>query len=933
MKSLSPRSFEAEYRSQPLKAKPVQAAPAASGVAEAVPCYHCGADCGPQLIEKDEKAFCCHGCATVYALLNDNALCQYYDLNSHPGLKLDAEARSKYAFLDQPEVEAALLDFKEGNHARVHFFVPAIHCSSCLYLLEHLYKLADGVLRSEVNFPKKEVSIHFDPAVVSLRGVVELMAAIGYPPSLNLDRAAPGARKKQSKKVWYQLGVAGFCAGNIMLLSFPEYFGLEAVSFAQLFGFLNIGLALPVLFYSARDYFISAWKGLRKRSLNMDVPISLGISVLFLRSVYEIVSGMGAGYLDSMAGLVLFLLLGKVYQQKSYHLLSFERDYKSYFPLAVIRLVGAGGSDRSSPEGVGGARSAIESAGEGDKERNPGGHTSLGVNGERTGIFEESVPLEQVQQGDRLLIRNGELVPADGRLVAGEGRIDYSFVTGESELVRKETGEKVFAGGRQFGSAIEVVVEKAVAQSYLTQLWEHDAFRKEDGSLVSRVSERAARVFTPAVLLIALGAAVFWGLYDASRVWFVISSVLIVACPCALALASPFTLGNAIRAFGRRRFFLKGPVVVEQLAEVDHVVFDKTGTLTDRSQASVDYSGDALGEWEVLVLRSLLRHSMHPLSQAVLRSLPDAGYLDVEGFQELKGAGLSGLVDGVFVRIGSARLVQGGEARSGARLNADAERGFEGQGNLVGARAFVGRGITGKQFEVDSSGDTGLKCTFVEGVKVGGEFEGEFELGGHPQVADGSRVFVAIGDDFRGCFVVGNHYREGLSEMLGALEGRYPLSVLTGDSARERARLAALFPAGTEFRFRQSPADKLAYIQGLQAEGKKVLMVGDGLNDAGALKQSNVGISVAEDAAAFTPASDAILEGGAMARLGRFLMFSHWGMRVIYFSFFLSLLYNVVGLGFALTGDLSPLVAAILMPMSSVSVIAFTTLMIRSKKL
>ncbi|MCB9235482.1 MAG: heavy metal translocating P-type ATPase metal-binding domain-containing protein [Bacteroidia bacterium] len=783
-------------------------------MAQAAPvCYHCGADCHPVHLQREEKDFCCEGCHTVYQIIHETGLKGYYDLNSHPGATGQKGDAGKYAFLEDESVISQLVEFREGTLCKVTFTAPDIHCSSCIWLLERLYKFREGILRSEVNFMRKEIYLTYDEAKISLRQVAELLAAIGYKPELSLARLEGGPQAKPDRSLWYKMGVAGFCAGNIMLLSFPEYLGLEELAFTRLFGYLNILLSLPVVIYSAQDYFRAAIAGLSKKHINIDVPISLGIVVLFLRSTLEILLDLGPGYLDSMAGLVFFLLIGKAFQRKTYDALSFERDYKSYFPISVTRL----------------------------------------KKGE-----EEQIPLSKLQPGDRLLVRNGELIPADSLLLKGPGHIDYSFVTGESETVEKQAGELLYAGGRQEGGALEIEIIKEVSQSYLTRLWNNEVFQKEETEEIGRITSSVGKYFTLSIIAIAFIAGIAWFFVDPANALNVFTAILIVACPCALALSSPFTFGNTLRIFGRNGFFLKGAGVVETLARAKRIVFDKTGTLTQNGNSQVRFVGEELSDTDNLALKALFHQSQHPLSRELTRHLAGDKLPSTEEYQEIQGQGLQARIGGILWQAGSA--------------------------------TFVG--------------------TPTE-----------------TQAGQGSQVWVRKGETILGKFLLVHPYRHGIEEMVHSLEQDYRMSVLSGDNEREEARMKALFPAGTELRFRQSPEDKLAYIADLGTQGEGVIMVGDGLNDAGALRQSDAGISIAEDISAFTPASDAILGGASVARLGDFLAFAKTSMKVIYGSFVLSFLYNVVGLAFAITGNLSPLVAAILMPLSSVTIIVFTTVL------
>ncbi len=776
-------------------------------------CVHCGSSCPPGSPVWDGKAFCCNGCLTVYQLLNENKLFKYYEYAENPGIRVDEQTSRDFAFLDNAEIRGKLLEFSDGGISKVTLLVPSIHCSSCIWLLEHLEKLHKGVVASSVNFPKKLVTITFRDEQVSLRQLAELLASIHYIPKITLDQLDRDDDKaiQSDRALAYRLGVAGFCFGNIMMFSLPEYLPggqWVAENFQQLFRWANLVLALPVFFFAGNDYLLSALKGIRSRMLNIDLPVAVGMAAIFVQSTWEIVSGTGQGYMDSLAGFVFFLLIGKWYQNKTYQALSFERDYKSYFPIAVTRL-------------------------EQDQEA--------------------IVPLEQVREGDLLLIRNNELIPADSTLARGVANIDYSFVTGESVPIAKQIGEPLFAGGRQKGAAIEVLVDKPVRQSRLTELWNQDAGKEPPTRLAALMDQVSAR-FTGAVLVVSVLTAAFWLWHDASVALRAFTSVLIVACPCALALSVPFTFGSVMRFFGRHGLYLKSTDVVEKLASVDTVVFDKTGTITRNDRWQVRFQGPELGEERERLVRSVARQSSHPVSVALARHFERLEPLPVERFDELPAKGIEALVGGRRLRLGSA-----------AWLGAKVEAGL------------------------------------------------------------GSQAFLELDGELLGHFEVRNVYRDGWEGLASSLSRDKELHLLSGDNEAERERLAAILPQPENLRFNQSPQDKLERVRALEAAGKRVLMVGDGLNDAGALRESTAGIAVADDIHHFSPACDAILEARRFDRLQDLLLFSKLGIKVVKTSFGISIVYNLVGLYFAVTGQLSPIIAAILMPASSVTVVGFVT--------
>ena len=784
-------------------------------------CYHCGDDCGNTLIEYDEKNFCCNGCKTVYEIFSSNDLSYYYDLQSAAGATPMA-IEGKYDFLDTPSIVERLTDFNDGNTQIINLYIPHVHCSSCIWVLENLNKLNPNISNSQVDFPKKTVRITYKSSQISLKHLVVLLSKIGYEPYISLDDY-DNKKKSVDRSLIYKLGVAGFAFGNVMFLSFPDYFDLSSSSssggefwlnsYQNVFRWLMFAFSLPVVFYAGKDYFVSAYKGLSSKILNIDVPIALGIVVLFLRSTADIIFEWGPGFFDSLTGLVFFLLLGKFFQQKTYSFLSFERDYKSYFPIAVTRITSEG--------------------------------------------KEVTTQVHDIIRGDRLLIRNAELIPVDGILIDGNARIDYSFVTGESEPVRKESGDKIFAGGKQIHGAIEMEALKKVSQSYLTQLWSNSVFQTNKSDGFQTLTDSIGKSFTITVLSIATIASAFWMYHDPSKTMNVFTAVLIIACPCAISLAAPFTLGNMLRIFGRKKFYLKDTQTIEQLAQIDTAIFDKTGTLTTAKKSVATYEGMPLTDEEESLLKNTIRASNHPLSRTLYDMLSEQNIVTLDEYQEHLGKGIEGSIDDNHIKAGSADFV-------GSDMHFDA--------------------LT-------------------------------------------TSVHISSNDNYKGRYVFHNQYREGVSEVFKAMSQTLQLAILSGDNEGEKARLEKLLPKLTPLYFNQKPEHKLEFIKSLQKQNKKVMMVGDGLNDAGALAQSNVGIAISENVNVFSPACDGILDATKFRQLYQYILASKKAIKIIKFSFILSLLYNVIGLYFAVTGQLQPVIAAILMPLSSISVVAFTTVM------
>jgi P-type Cu+ transporter len=779
-------------------------------------CYHCGTPCVTNGIAIEEKLFCCEGCKLVYEILNDNGLCDYYKLQSHPGLAQIKPVRSdKYSYLDNEEIAKQLYKFTNGDYTIVTFYIPGVHCSSCMWLLEHLHKVNPDIVESRLNFTTKEVTVHFSKNKISLRKIVELLTTIGYEPYISLDEADKPKAKNYNKQRIYKLGVAGFCFGNIMMMSFPEYLSLSSgieEKYAHLFRYLNLLLSIPVFFYSSSEFFSTAWKGLKQKTLNIDAPIALAIIITFARSVFEIATNSGGGYLDSMSGIVFFMLVGRVAQERTYKSISFTRDYKSYFPIAVSVIT-------------------------------------------KNGI--ESRKLQELKENDIVQLHNDEIIPADAIVLKGKPYIDYSFVTGESEPVTVKQDEMVYAGGKQVGEQITIQIIKPVAGSYLTSLWNHYAFsnNKAEKNNADSALHALSKYFTWVLLGLALITAIYWGINDPSKIIGSVTAMLIVACPCALLLSATFTNGNILRILSNNGLFLRDALVIEQLAKIDHIVFDKTGTVTEGSQNNFICSGHQLTDDEKNLLFSVISPSKHPNSKMLAGWLGTRQPVPISDWKEIPGKGLEAYYPDGKVLVGS------------------------------------------------------------------GEFVG---VAKETVTTDKATVYVRISDQVTSFHFL-SVFRDSIPQIIPVLGQRYQLSLLSGDNDKQKALLEDLFGKRSDLLFGQKPIDKLHYIESLQQSQRQVMMIGDGLNDAGALQQSNVGVTLADDINNFTPSCDAILDAKKFSLLPSILRLAKSSRLIIGMSFVISIIYNIIGLWFAMQGLLKPMVAAILMPCSTISIVIITS--------
>ena len=777
-------------------------------------CRHCGDPCDLDAVRTPDGAFCCRGCETVFTLLRTSGLDAFYACEIVPGTsqkRTRSLDKDRFAVLDDPAVAARLITFNDGVTARATLSVPSIHCASCVWLLEQLWRFDDGVTRSEVDLLRRSVRVEYRPEATSLRRIAERVASLGYEPLVSPEDAAPQPPARR-RRLHLQVGVAGFAFGNIMLFSIPRYVNGAPLDggFQQLFDVLNVVFAIPVLLFSAQDYFRTAWHAIRGRSMALEVPVALGLAVLFLRSVVDIATAHSEGFLDSFAGLVFFLLLGRLFQQKVFDRIAFDRTFRSFLPLSV----------------------RVERNGEA-----------------------ELVPLEQLQTGDSIQIRRNEVVPADAILLDESGAVDYAFITGEQRPVAVQQGEIVRAGGRAAERAMRLRVVRDVSHSHLASLWNNPIFAKPKSPWLTDIAARFGAWFTfGAIALAAAGAIAWWP--DAGEAASVATAVLIIACPCALTLAAPITLGTAMGQLGVRGFYLKQPAVAFDLSRIDLIVFDKTGTLTGGSERSVD-EASPLSRRAWALIRTLASHSLHPVSRAIagistVDSTPQH-IVSMTNLVEVPGEGISGVINGVEVAIGGA----------------------------------------------DFAGRPDDKLT-----------------------QDAGRTFVRAGNE-RGWVRLSPAIRPGAEAAARALSKTYDMYLLSGDHDGERARWAGVF--GANMRFRQTPQDKLAFVTEARGNERRVLMIGDGLNDSGALAAADVGITVSDETACIVPACDAVISGTRLDDLPAFIAYASRARTVVLVCFIVSVVYNVLGLTLALRGGLTPLASAILMPVSSLTIVALSS--------
>nr|MBP6456527.1 heavy metal translocating P-type ATPase metal-binding domain-containing protein [Chitinophagaceae bacterium] len=765
--------------------------------------------CIDSSIHINEKYFCCNGCNNVYLLLHQHQMEDYYCLNEVPGKKIELQHSNKFDFLNDEEIIQKIISFKNEKIIQVEFYLPQIHCSSCLWLLEHLYKINENINSSQVNFLDKKVKIQFNYNFISLKEVADLLTTIGYEPYISMQDYEGEEKNVSSRKNVVKLGIVGFCFANIMLISFPEYLGMEFLEFPKLtvfFRYTSLLLSLPVLAYGAKEFFVNAIKSLKQKVLNIDAPIALAILITFLRSVIEIFSNTGSGYLDSMSGIIFFMLIGRTIQSRTFKNLKFNRDFKSYFPIAVHVV--------------------------------------------KNGI-EISKKIQEVEVKDVIKLYHQEIIPVDGILISRKTQIDYSFVTGESEISELNVGDLVFAGGKIMSSNVEIQTIKSFKQNTFTNLWNNEVFSKDKNDQIDFV-EKVSKYFSMILLILAFSGFLFWQISGEQMLsWQVLTAVLIIACPCTLLLATSYTYGFLIERFSNMGFYVKNASVLSKLTNINHIVFDKTGTLTNSvSPDIILHELKKVSSENFDLLLSVMQNSSHPLSKMIVNNYKNYKKIKVENYKETSGMGIEAWFDDKYIKIGKQEFV--------------------------------------------------LKSNHIESKHT--------------------TVFFKIDQEVEGFFEIKMELKSNVVNLLEKLNS-FKLSLLSGDNAASEHQMKSIFPVGSKLYYNQSPSDKLEVINDLKKNNDTILMIGDGINDAGAIKQSDVGISIVSNQFSFSPASDAILDENSIQHLNEIIYITKQVKRFIISLFVYSLFYNIIGISISLSGNLKPVYAAILMPISSISVI------------
>jgi Cu2+-exporting ATPase len=818
---------------------------APAGRAATLRCDHCLLEVPAREALRDvvagtERIFCCGGCRAVYRLVQEEGLGAYYETRrwDGPGAPVgDAAAPGSAAGF-----EGAV---RHGDGADdVELYVDGIRCASCVWLNERILLRTPGVLQARVSYATHRARVSFDPARVDLARVLDRIRAAGYQPKPWSDTVQATARRAETKDLLVRLGTAAFLSSQLMIYQAALYAGyFQGIDAGTRRGMelLSLALALPVYLYSGAPFLAATWRGLRRLSFGMDALVAIGAGAALVASVWQMVRG-GEVYFDTAAMIPTLVLVGRYVESAA----------KGRASEAVARLA------RLAPAE---ARRIV---------RGPDGREER-----------RTVAVAEIRAGDLVEVVPGERVPLDGRVVEGTSEVDESLVTGESRPVAKGPGGAVIGGTLNQHGALLVEVTRVGKETVLAAIVRAVEEAQEAKPRLQAVADRVVGLFVPAMLVLAAGtfairAARGEPLGDALMTGI---SVVVIACPCALGLATPVAVIVATAAATSRGLLLKGGDVLESVAGATDVLLDKTGTVTRGrpSLAQVVPLAPGLSRDAALALAAAVeRRSEHHVGRAIAeaaRALPDAAARVVEGFRALPGRGVVAAVDGAEVMVGNRALL----AERGVPVPLEVElraRSLEARGDTV---AFLARAAA-------------------------------------PSGAPGGLSLAAL-------LSISDPIRDEAAAAVAALRTLgLAVSIASGDAGVTTRAVAARLDL--EAVAEATPVGKRELVARLQARGRRVLFVGDGLNDAPALTQAEVGAAMGRGTDVTLESADVILVRDDLALLPELVRRSRRAYAVIRQNVFWAFFYNVIAIPIAMAGLLHPIVAAAAMASSSLFVVA-----------
>ena len=793
-----------------------------AALADAVPvastdvsCAHCELPVPAGLVVPDaDRQFCCTGCRTAFAIIHDHGLDGYYDIAERRDGPVAASGRSFEEFDHATFRELYVRRTPEGL-SQVDLYLEGVHCGACVWLVERVPLVVSGVARAELNVRRSLARVVWDDASVPLSRVARTLDSLGYHPHPFRGLEVEAMRRREDRAMLARIGVAGAIAANVMLASLALYSGqlggMEG-PYERFFRWVSLLLTTPALIWPGRVFFAGAWASLRTKTLHMDVPIALALALGWVRGAMNTVTDTGPVYFDGLATLTFALLAGRFLQQRGQRAAADSAELLYSLAPSTARVV------------------------EGDATR--------------------ELPAQALLPGMVLDVRAGETFAADGTVSLGRSTVDVALLTGESRPVSVRAGDRVYAGTMNVSSAVRVRVDAAGEQSRLAKILQQveDSVRRR--APVVQFANRLAGWFVAVVLVIAAATTFFWYPRDPSAAIDNAIALLVVTCPCALALATPLAVTMAIGRAARNGILIKGGDAIERLAKPGTLLLDKTGTITESRVALASWAGP---DWVKPLVLALEQESSHPIAAGFRRALEGVEVLEPSETTHVAGGGITGMVDGRHV--------------------------------VVGSPAFV---------EACATRDAGLP-----------------EMPAHL-----TPVLVAVDGRIVASAGFGDPIRADARASIDTLRSRgWTVGILSGDAPSVVAGVGqSLGLPASACIGGAVPEEKLRIVEEARRRGT-VVMVGDGVNDAAAIAAASVGVGVHGGAEACLTTADVYLAKPGLASLVTLTEGAGRTIHVIRRNIAFSIGYNIVGATLAVTGLINPLIAAVLMPASSLTVV------------
>ncbi|NJD30416.1 MAG: heavy metal translocating P-type ATPase [Gammaproteobacteria bacterium] len=791
-------------------------------------CFHCGEPIPAGLriharIDGREEAVCCHGCKAVAEFITGAGLDDYYKYRDASAARADEPPRSdRWSAYDRPELVERLTRAEPDGARSITVLLEGLRCSACSWLADKALHLQSGVLDVSVNPATARARLVWDPSRVKLGDLLRVLEHVGLRPHPLAGEPAEQLALLERRTALKRLAVAGFGMMQVMMFALPMYVGGMERGMHEFFRLVSMLVCVPVAIYSGWPFYVGAWHALKARSVSMDVPVSLGIIAAFVASVWNTLTGSGEVYYDSVTMFVFFLALGRYVEMVARHRAGSVAD-------ALARLAPV------------------------TARRLRGGQV-------------EDVQAIELAVGDAILVRTGEVFPADGTVAAAaDGRVDESMLTGESTAIAKGEGSVVHAGTQNLGAPLHVRVTAVAGNTVLAGIVALLERAQAERPRLARAADRAAAWFLSRILVGSALVFAAWWFVDPSRAFPATLAVLVVTCPCALSLATPAVIAAATADLARRGVLVAHSDAFEALAKASYVLWDKTGTLT-RGLIRVEEIRalrDVPAEQCFKLAAALERLSEHPIAKAFLAS--EASGATASEASIVAGAGLEGTVEGRRLRIGT---------REFAAAMGTAGTSIPGESSDGQASSWVFLGDPG-----------GLLAAF--------------------RLTDPLRAEAA------GC--VGELAALGL-----------PSAIVSGDAEAPVAGVAAR--SGIErFTSRLTPQSKVDELQRLQAAGNVVIAIGDGINDAPLLRGADVAIAMGRGSALAQTSADLILVRDSLDQLPGVVLLARRAQRIVRQNLAWSIAYNLAALPLAALGFVPAWLAAIGMSLSSVLVVLNAT--------